>query len=148
LPAEDVAYFEKVYKPSKFGYNSAVYQSNPFKTSEHSLIYRDRLFYFSNEEEKLKFSLEPFNYAKEDALPLDVNFTTKVFILGPPKSGKSTMAQRLQDQIGLVHLKVSEIIRAGLEEDSLLGDHLRRVLKNGGKVDDDTLVKLISKRVQ
>lgn len=111
------------------------------------MLYRDRLYYFSTDDEKKRFLLEPHDFAKQEPVPSDIHFKVRALILGPPKSGKSTMCQRLFNQIGIIHLKISDIIKQAIEEDSCLGDNLREKLEYGVQVDDECLVNLVVKRV-
>ena len=40
------------YKQSKFGLNSPLSLSNPIKTREHAVLYRERIYYLSSPEEQ------------------------------------------------------------------------------------------------
>jgi len=52
LKPEEVKYFEQsyIYKHSKFGPNSPLDLSNPTKTKKFTALYRERLYFFANEE--------------------------------------------------------------------------------------------------
>lgn len=53
LKPEEVKQFEKsyIYKHSKFGVNSPLNISNPGKTKRNTVLYRERLYFLSNQEE-------------------------------------------------------------------------------------------------
>jgi polynucleotide 5'-kinase involved in rRNA processing len=57
------------------------------------LLYRDRIYYFHSEEEVTKASKEPIKYIKDRCFPKDVEIKAVVFIIGKPKSGKSTLSK-------------------------------------------------------
>ena len=53
LKPEEVKFYEKsyIYKHSKFGTNSPLNISNPGKTKKNTVLYRERLYFLSNQEE-------------------------------------------------------------------------------------------------
>jgi adenylate/nucleoside-diphosphate kinase len=152
LKPEEVKYFEKsyIYKHSKFGTNSPLSLSEPTKTKRNAVLYRERLYFLSNAEEQQRFLKEPSKYTQSmPTIPLDLQIKPRVFTLGLPKSGKSTVCKMLNQRIGLVHLKMSKIITYFLNQDSAQGEQLRKHLKiDGRQLEDDMLVSLIIKRVQ
>ena len=54
LKPEEVKNYEAsyIYKHSKYGLNSPLNLSNPIKTKKFSVLYRERLYFLSNEEER------------------------------------------------------------------------------------------------
>jgi hypothetical protein len=113
LKPEEVKFYElsHIYKHSKFGLNSPLDISNPIKTKKHTVLYRERLYFLSNEEQRLKFLKEPSKYALNvETVPLDVGIKPKLFIIGYPKSGKSALCRKLQEKTGIVHLKIPQIV--------------------------------------
>ena len=114
LTPEEVKFYEKSYqyKHSKFGANSSLSLSNPAKSKKIAVVYRERLYFFSNQEEQQKFLKQPSKYTQEvRPIPLDVTIKPRVFVLGLPKSGKSTLCKTLSEKIGVVHLKMNHIIQ-------------------------------------
>lgn len=82
-------------------------------------------------------------------MPLDINIKPRVFILGLPKSGKSTLCKQLADKAGLVHLKMSKIISYFIEKDCQQCHNLRNLMKMEGRsIEDDQLINLLLKRIQ
>lgn len=53
LKNEEVPFYEKsyIYTHSKFGINSPIQFSNPVKTKKYSILYRERLYFPTNEDE-------------------------------------------------------------------------------------------------
>ena len=52
-------------------------------------------------------------------------FPLKVFICGPPASGKTHYAKKFASQYGIPHLTISEIFDMGLRLQGELGDRVR-----------------------
>jgi len=62
---------------------------------------------------------EPSKFTKGvESIPLDVGIKPRVLVLGLPKSGKSTLCQRIAEHTGAVHLQMDEIIDRYIERDS------------------------------
>lgn len=62
---------------------------------------------------------EPSKFAKDvESIPLDVHIKPRTLVLGLPKSGKSTLCQRIAAHTGAVHLQMDEIIDRYIERDS------------------------------
>jgi adenylate/nucleoside-diphosphate kinase len=113
LKPEEVKFYEKsyIYKLSKYGLNSPLSLSQPAKTKRHSVLYRERLYFLTNAEEQQRFLKEPSKFTQQiETIPLDINLKPRVFVLGLPKSGKSTVGRLLAEKIGLVQLKMSKVI--------------------------------------
>jgi adenylate/nucleoside-diphosphate kinase len=82
------------YKQSKFGVNCPIYPTNPIKTKNHAVLYRERIYYLSDGESQDKFLMEPSKYTKGvEPIPLDIQIVPKVAVIGLPKSGKSILCQ-------------------------------------------------------
>lgn len=149
-PAE-VPFYEKsyVYRQSKFGINSPVCESNPSKTKKSAVLYRDKIYFLANAEEQDQFLKEPSRFTKNVfPTPQDVCIKPKVFVLGLPKTGKSTLCKKLAERIGCVHLQMSKIIKSFMEGDSVESNTLRRtMLDDGRQLGDDLLVSLLHKRI-
>lgn len=58
-------------------------------TKDHSLLYRDKLYFFS-EDEKKEFMMNPAMFVRNPTVPKDVWMKPICFILGTPSCGKST----------------------------------------------------------
>lgn len=90
-PAE-VKHFEKsyTYKHSKFGISSPITPFNPEKSKNFTVLYRERIYFMANEEERYKFKLTPSKYTMSvEPVPLDINVKPAVCVIGLPKSGKT-----------------------------------------------------------
>jgi adenylate/nucleoside-diphosphate kinase len=85
-----------IYQQSKFGRNSPIAPANPCKSREYAVLYRERIYYLSDEEEQKAFLVEPSKYTKGvEPVPLDLLIKPRALVLGLPKCGKSTLCQRV-----------------------------------------------------
>jgi len=53
-------------------------------------------------------------------------FPLKVFISGPPASGKTHISHKLSEAYGVPHIKIGDIVQMGLKMQSQLGDDIRK----------------------
>jgi len=108
LKPEEVTFYEQsyIYKHSKFGINSPISLSNPTKTKNYTVLYRERLYFPANEEEQKMFLKEPSKYVKQSSIPPDVQIRPKIQVHGYSKCGKSTLCSSLAQKAGVVHLRM------------------------------------------
>lgn len=77
---------------------------------------------------------QPSKFSQEiRTIPLDVPIKPRAFVIGLPKSGKSTLCKLLSEKIGVVHLKMNKIIQQFMAQDSAQGEHLRKQMKAEGR---------------
>lgn len=69
-----------------------MHQTNPAKSRDYAALYRERIYYLGGPEAREMFCADPSKYTKGiEACPIDVQIKPQCFVLGPPKSGKSTL---------------------------------------------------------
>nr|XP_058163256.1 adenylate kinase 9 isoform X2 [Dasypus novemcinctus] len=102
---------------SSFGYWDPVKLSEgetfkPVESSEtpsYPVIHRQYIYFLSSKESKEKFMKNPIKYIRQPkpkpTLPV------RIAIVGPPKSGKTTVAQKLASVYGLKCLSVGDALR-------------------------------------
>ncbi|KAB1275605.1 Adenylate kinase 9 [Camelus dromedarius] len=102
---------------SSFGYWDPVKLSEgetikPIENSENPLypvIHRQYIYFLSSKETKEKFMKNPIKYIRQPkpkpTMPI------RIAILGPPKSGKTTVAKKMSSEYGLKHLSIGEALR-------------------------------------
>jgi len=62
----------------------------------------------------------------------------RIILLGPPGSGKGTVATRLQQEFGLSHISSGHLLRREVEKGSAIGQQVRLFLEKGELVPDRT----------
>ncbi|KAM5282916.1 adenylate kinase 9 isoform 2-T2 [Hipposideros larvatus] len=102
---------------SAFGYWDPVKLSEgemikPIENSQNPLypvIHRQYIYFLSSKETKEKFMKNPIKYIRQPkpkpTMPI------RIAIVGPPKSGKTTVAQKISSEYGLKRLSVGEALR-------------------------------------
>ncbi|EGR31735.1 hypothetical protein IMG5_103090 [Ichthyophthirius multifiliis] len=144
-------YFEKsyTYRKSRFGEKNPLSLLEIPKIKDFPLLYRDRIYYFHSEEEVLKASKEPLKYIKNNCFPKDVNIKPIVFVIGKPKTGKSTLSKIIEEQLGIVRIKLSSVLEDyGPQHPCLTYQNAREVLQQGESLSDQQVVDLVLQRVQ
>jgi adenylate kinase family enzyme/YHS domain-containing protein len=152
LGKKELPFYETsfTYRPSKFGFNSPISISNPCKTRAHAVQYRERIYYLSDEEERANFLKQPSKYTKGvESIPLDIPYKPFACVIGYPRSGKSTLCQKISENTGAVHIQLDEVIQMFIGNDSQHSENLRNnMMMEGRGIDDLTMVQLLLKRIQ
>ena len=71
-----------------------------------------------------------------------------IILLGPPGSGKGTQAQELNRRYGLIQLSTGDMLRAAIASGSELGQKVKTIMESGALVPDDTMIRMISERIE
>ncbi|CAF0775596.1 unnamed protein product [Brachionus calyciflorus] len=106
-------------------------------------IHRSFIYFFSSKEARESFSEDPLKYLKQPS-PLSV-VPFKLSIIGPPKSGKTTLAKRFAKEFGCVRLSAGEAIRSVLDNQPYteLAENIRSYLTKGKTVPDELTIQCI-----
>ena len=67
----------------------------------------------------------------------------RIILLGPPGSGKGTIAARLQQEFGLDHVSSGHLLRREVDNGSAIGQRAKLFLEKGELVPDRTVLKLM-----
>ncbi|KAF5919938.1 hypothetical protein HPG69_014303, partial [Diceros bicornis minor] len=102
---------------STFGYWDPVKLSEgetikPIENSEnpvYPVIHRQYIYFLSSKETKEKFMKNPIKYIRQPKPKPTVPI--RIAIVGPPKSGKTTVAQKISSEYGLQRLSIGEALR-------------------------------------
>eukprot|EP01137_Pigoraptor_chileana_P032498 Opistho-2@21949 len=102
--------------------------------------YRRHIYYFATNENREKFVVDPRKYTK---LPPPPPMTpVRLAIVGPPKSGRTTLAKRFSTDLRLTRLSAGEAIRTVLDKhrDTQLALAMDATLRRGMELPDEMVV--------
>jgi adenylate kinase family enzyme len=71
-----------------------------------------------------------------------------VVMLGPPASGKYTLARLLAERLALEHVSPSDLIEGMVASDTIVGNEMKRYVDSGEAVPDDLLEPVILSRLR
>ncbi|XP_047415472.1 adenylate kinase 9 isoform X3 [Sciurus carolinensis] len=136
---------------SSFGYWDPVklYEGEIFKPVENSenptypVIHRQYIYFLSSKETKDKFMKNPIKYIRQPKPKLTV--PVRIIIVGPPKSGKTTVAKKLAGDYGLKRLSAGDALRTILNNhaETELGLMLNWHLHKGMVAPDELTVQAL-----
>ncbi len=70
-----------------------------------------------------------------------------ILLLGPPGSGKGTVAAQLVKDFGFVHLSTGNMFREEIANKTKLGKEVKQLLDDGKLVSDDVTIRLIKSKI-
>ncbi|MBJ7593460.1 MAG: adenylate kinase [Candidatus Dormibacteraeota bacterium] len=68
-------------------------------------------------------------------------------LFGPPGSGKGTQAQVISKRFGLPHVSTGQMLRDEVGAGSEVGREAEPIMKSGGLISDDLMVRIIEHRL-
>jgi len=72
----------------------------------------------------------------------------RIILLGPPGSGKGTVATRLHQEFGLNHISSGHLLRREVERGSAIGQPARSFLEQGELVPDRTVLRFMGEWIK
>lgn len=76
-----------------------------------------------------------------------VERVVRLILLGRQGAGKGTQCARLAAHFGVPHVSTGEMLRNAVRMDTALGRAVKRVLDDGGLVDDELMISLVQGRL-
>ena len=70
-----------------------------------------------------------------------------LLIMGPPGVGKGTQANRIKDQLQILHLSTGDILRTEVEAKSAIGMDAKLYMDFGRLVPDHILIEIVKERI-
>lgn len=144
--------FSGVYKLSSYGLFSPLRSEKLVPKTAFPILYRDKLYFFNNEEERNLFVENPLNYRTGKEFPLDIACSPSnrniIYTVGVSKSGRTTLSKVLEG-LGYYRLSIRRAIIDLLEtlQDCLLKRKIEEVLLSGSSIDDNLAVSILSRRI-
>jgi adenylate/nucleoside-diphosphate kinase len=129
--------------PVKLLEGEPVQQLYDEKKKPYPAVHRSYVYYLSSKEARREFIRDPIKFLKQPSPLTTVPF--RLCILGPPKSGKTTLANRFVKEYGCVRLSVGEAIRAILKNqpNTELAETIQSYLTKGKSVPDELAIQCI-----
>ncbi len=72
----------------------------------------------------------------------------RLVLLGPPGAGKGSLAAKLKDNLGVLHISTGDILREEMKNNTPLGQQAKAYIEKGDLVPDELVTKLIEKRLK
>ncbi|XP_073432131.1 adenylate kinase 9 isoform X2 [Dendrobates tinctorius] len=118
----------------------------PFRNQEnpgYPLIYRQYIYFFSTKENRDIFMKNPITFIRQPKPQPSV--PVRIAVLGPPKSGKTTVAKMFTRIYGLQRLSMGDAIRSVLENqpNTELALDIKSHLEKGKVVPDDMAIRCL-----
>ncbi|MCI0416703.1 adenylate kinase [bacterium] len=76
-----------------------------------------------------------------------MNSIPVIIFLGAPGAGKGTQAEYLSKLLSIPKISTGDMLRSAVQKDSPLGRKVQEIMKEGGLVDDETMLNLIRERI-
>ena len=70
-----------------------------------------------------------------------------LIFFGPPGSGKGTQAEMLGKKIKMICISTGALLRNEINQKTALGQLVEPIVKNGRLVDDETVMRILEKRL-
>jgi adenylate kinase len=71
----------------------------------------------------------------------------RIILLGPPGAGKGTQASILKEKYGIAHIATGDLFRDNIAKGTPLGKQVKKILDEGGLVEDQITIGMISERL-
>lgn len=71
-----------------------------------------------------------------------------IIMFGPPGAGKGTQARRLEEALDLEHLSTGDMLRAAIEQNTVLGRNARQYVERGELVPDEVIIPMVEERMR
>ncbi|XP_029352962.1 adenylate kinase 9 [Echeneis naucrates] len=109
----------------------------------YPLIFHRYIYFFASKKNRNSFMLNPLKYLRQPKPALSV--PVKMAILGPPKSGKTSVAKMLTQKYGLARLSIGSVMRMvlNMQEQTDLAVQMKKYLSQGLVVPDELAIQCL-----
>ncbi|XP_030024746.1 adenylate kinase 9-like [Manduca sexta] len=121
------------------------YKINKKRSTVFPVVHRCYIYFICGAENVRKFRSDPLKYIISDAIKLFYDYPLRISVIGGPKSGKSSLADKLSKRYGLICISRGKSMRQILENFGWteLGAKMIKALQEGEKVNFELIVKAI-----
>ena len=110
----------------------------------YPLTYGPYIYFLSSLETRNKFIRTPLEYIKKQSIDQTPPPPTpiKIAIVGPPKSGKTTLAKRFSAELGVMKVSIEDIVQLLLSKfsNTVIAENVHAILLNGAELPTDLLM--------
>ncbi|KAM3602818.1 uncharacterized protein V6R79_011333 [Siganus canaliculatus] len=112
-------------------------------STTYPLIFHQHIYFFASKENRNTFMSNPLKYLRQPkpmpALPV------KIAVIGPPKSGKTTVANKFAQKYGWARLSIGSVIRMVLDtrQHTDLAVQIKKHLSKGLVVPDELAIQCL-----
>ncbi|KAK1171736.1 adenylate kinase 9 [Acipenser oxyrinchus oxyrinchus] len=131
------------WDPVKLSEGAVIQPIQGPQNPSYPVIYRQFIYFFASKQNRDKFIMHPIKYLRQPKPKPMVPI--KVAVVGPPKSGKSTVAKMFARVHGLQRLSIGEAIRSLLsnQKQRELTIQIKKYLTQGLAVPDELAVQCL-----
>ncbi|XP_015211824.2 adenylate kinase 9 isoform X1 [Lepisosteus oculatus] len=131
------------WDPVRLGEGDVIQPIQGPNNPTYPVLYHQFIYFFASKDSRNKFMLNPIKYLRQPkpkpSLPI------KIAVVGPPKSGKSTVAKMFANEYGLQQLSVGEAMRLVLssQKQTELAFQMNKYLTKGQTVPDELAIQCV-----
>ncbi|XP_021245471.1 adenylate kinase 9 isoform X3 [Numida meleagris] len=131
------------WDPIKLNEGEIIKPAQNYENTVFPVIHRQYIYFFSSKKNSETFMKNPIKYICQPKPKPPV--PVKIAIVGPPKSGKTTVAKKFESVYGLRRLSMGDAIRLVLnnQPESELGLQLKEHLHRGLTVPDELAIQAL-----
>ena len=71
-----------------------------------------------------------------------------VIFLGPPGSGKGTIASKITNELNIPHISTGDLFRAAIKAENELGLKIKAIIESGNLVPDEITIEVVKQRLE
>jgi len=76
--------------------------------------------------------LEPKKHLTNTAFPHDLYFVPRIFVIGLPKTGKTTLCNKIQEHLNVVRVSMADVLKESLDRpEGLIAREASDTLRSG-----------------
>ncbi|OXB70084.1 UNVERIFIED_CONTAM: hypothetical protein H355_004513, partial [Colinus virginianus] len=131
------------WDPIKLNEGEIIKPAQNYENTVFPVIHRQYIYFFSSKKNRDKFMINPIKYICQPKPKPPV--PVKIAVVGPPKSGKTTVAKKFESMYGLQRLSIGDAIRLVLnnQPESELGLQIKWHLHRGLTVPDELAIQAL-----